>query len=402
MLQSYITKAFIGFSYGISFPLTMVILDYWLKDLGVSNSAIGLFSFLHWPFMLKFFWGVFVENYDIPFVSRYLSRNKSWLVASYFALIVGILIMISPFQQSTNMFSIFFGASLIAIADGCRNIVLYPYQIMNGSANSFGFIASTVGLGHRLGSIFIKVAMLHFAHIHSWTFAYSFAAICVFILMISTALLDEPKISEKTKRTKSLYENFLESFYNPLKNLIKTKNGLQILYVVSSYKLADFMMQKMSRPFCVELGFSKYEIANIVQFYGSATVIIGSFLGGYIAKKIGIIRAMITIGILHACSFFTYLLLLKFGNSSDLLTIIITLEGLSGGAMTACFLAFFYSVSESSTIYAVLWAIHEFFGLIAMSFSGIIVDVTSWKFFFVLVPFITIISIRKLIFILDR
>ena len=67
MLQSYITKAFIGFSYGISFPLTMVILDYWLKDLGVSNSAIGLFSFLHWPFMLKFFWGVFVENYDIPF-----------------------------------------------------------------------------------------------------------------------------------------------------------------------------------------------------------------------------------------------------------------------------------------------------------------------------------------------
>ena len=78
----YLIKIFIGFSYGVSFPLTMIILDYWLKDHGISNTTIGLFSLLHLPFMFKFIWGMFIENYDVPLISKYFSRTKSWIFIS--------------------------------------------------------------------------------------------------------------------------------------------------------------------------------------------------------------------------------------------------------------------------------------------------------------------------------
>jgi len=392
MLRSYLTKIFIGFSYGLSFPLTMIVLDYWLKDSGISNASIGLFSFLHLPFMLKFFWGMFIDNYDIPFLSTYLNRNKSWLIVSYLTMICGILIMIIPPQSHCI---IFFGASLIALADGCRNVILYPYQIMNSPTKSFGFIASFVGLGHRLGSIFIKVTMLHIAHIYSWQLAYSFAIICLIVLMIFTLFIKDPANTTHNQLNSSFFENFYISFRDPLQKLIKTSHGSKILMVVCLYKIADFMIQKMSRPFCIEIGFSKYDIANTVQFYGSITVIIGSFIGAYLIKKFGLIRSMKNIAIIHASCFFMYLLLVFFGHSIKILTFIVTAEGFSG-AMTACFLAFFYTISKNASMYAVLWAIHEFFGLLSMGISGIIVDYFGWSIFFTVVPLLIMPSLLVL------
>jgi hypothetical protein len=55
-VSKFLNKSGVGFPYRVSFPLTVVIIDYWLKDSGVSNSVIGLFSLVHWPFTLKFLW----------------------------------------------------------------------------------------------------------------------------------------------------------------------------------------------------------------------------------------------------------------------------------------------------------------------------------------------------------
>ncbi len=384
MFRRYLTKFFIGLSYGISFPLTMVILDYWLKDMGLSNLAIGLFSFLHWPFMLKFFWGIFIENYDIPFLSRYFNRTKSWIVFSHILVILGILIM-SLNPGSNQLIYILCGASLVAIADGCRNIVLYPYQIQGGQQKSLGFVASFVGLGHRFGSIFIKVSVLYIAHFFNWSMAYVFAASMVFVFMIIALFIKELTVNSSVI-SNSFKQAFYDSFYSPLCVFLKTKRGLQLICLVCLYKLADFGIQKMSRSFCMEIGFSKCDIANIVQLYGSITVIVGSFLGAYLLKKIGLIRSMFAIGLCHCLSFFSYLILLHFDSSLKILSAIITVEALSGGAMTVVFLAFFYNIAKNATIYAVLWALHEFFGLMFMGISGAIVDFAGWNVFFMCVP----------------
>ncbi len=389
MLSQYLSKIFIGICYGISFPLTITILDYWLKDLGISNTLIGLFSFIHWPFMLKFLWGPIIENFDIPLLSKKMSRYKSWMTCSYIFLIIGIVIMANS-NPSTNVFLLILGASLVAIADGCKNIVLYPYQLIGKKENSVGFIASCVNLGNRLGSIFIKVSTLYVAHFFDWRTAYLVAALMIFLIMVINFVIEEPRKKFENHEDFSLKRAYLKSFFVPIKQFLKTQNSSKFLVIVGLYKAADFMMQKMSKIFCIEIGFSKIEIANIIQFYGSITVIAGSFLGGYAIKKLGLIRSMRLILTLHAMSFLTYLLLSEFGKDNSILTFIITLEALSGGAVTSCFIAFFYTIAADLTIYAVLWALYEFSGLIFMSVSGIFANFLGWRLFFCLVPMMVI------------
>ena len=388
-MSQYLSKVFIGVCYGISIPLTIAILDYWLKDLGISNALIGLFSFIHWPFMLKFLWGPIIENFDIPLLSKKMSRYKSWMICSYIFLILGIVIMACS-DPSTNVFWLILGASLVAIADGCKNIVLYPYQLVGKQEDSVGFIAGCVNIGNRLGSIFIKVSTLYVSHFFDWKTAYLFAAIVIFIVMIINLVIEEPHKKFEKREDFSLKQAYLKSFFVPIKQFLETKHSTKFLAIVGLYKSADFMMQKMSKIFCVEVGFSKIEIANIIQFYGSITVIVGSFLGGYAIKKFGLIRSMRLILSLHAISFLAYFLLAEFGKENTLLTMIITLEALSGGAITACFLAFFYTIVSDITIYAVLWALYEFSGLVFMSVSGIFANFLGWKLFFCLVPMLVI------------
>lgn len=389
MLSQYLSKIFIGICYGISFPLTITVLDYWLKDLGISNALIGLFSFIHWPFMLKFLWGPIIENFDIPLLSKKMSRYKSWMTCSYIFLILGIMIMANS-NPNTNIFCLIFGASIVAIADGCKNIVLYPYQLIGKKENSVGFIASCVNIGNRLGSIFIKVSTLYVAHFFNWRIAYLFAALMIFMIMIINLVIEEPHKKFEIQRNFSLKRAYIKSFFMPIRKFLETEHSLKFLTIIGLYKSADFMMQKMSKLFCIEIGFSKIEIANIIQFYGSITVIIGSFIGGYAIRKIGLIRAMRLILTLHAMSFFAYLLLTVFGKDNSILTFITTIEALSGGAVTSCFLAFFYTIAADLTIYAILWALYEFSGLIFMSVSGIFAHLVGWRLFFCFVPMLII------------
>ena len=389
MLSQYLSKIFIGICYGISFPLTITVLDYWLKDLGISNALIGLFSFIHWPFMLKFLWGPIIENYDIPLLSKKMSRYKSWMTSSYIFLILGIVIMANS-NPSTNVFWLIFGASLVAVADGCKNIVLYPYQLIGKKENSVGFIASCVNIGNRLGSIFIKVSTLYVAHFFNWRTAYLVAALMIFVVMIINFMIEEPHKKFENHKDFSLKRAYIKSFFVPIKQFLKTQNSEKFLAIVGLYKAADFMMQKMSKIFCIEIGFSKIEIANIIQFYGSITVIIGSFIGGYAIKKLGLIRSMKLVLALHATSFFVYLLLAEFGKDNSILTLIITFEALSGGAVTSCFIAFFYTIAADLTIYAVLWALYELSGLIFMAISGIFANFFGWRLFFCLIPLLII------------
>ena len=302
-------------------------------------------------------------------------------------------------NPSTNVFWLIFGASLVAIADGCKNIVLYPYQLIGKKENSVGFIASCVNIGNRLGSIFIKVSTLYVAHFFDWRTAYLVAALMIFLIMVINFVIEEPRKKFENHEDFSLKRAYLKSFFVPIKQFLKTQNSSKFLAIVGLYKAADFMMQKMSKIFCIEVGFSKIEIANIIQFYGSITVIVGSFLGGYAIKKLGLMRSMRLMLSLHALSFLTYLLLVEFGKVNSLLTLIITLEALSGGAVTSCFIAFFYTIATDLTIYAVLWALYEFSGLIFMSVSGIFANFLGWRLFFCLVPMMVIpniILLRKI------
>lgn len=372
-ISRYSPKFIAGITYGLSFPLTLIILDYWLKSIGISNSAIGMFSLLQWPFTLKFVWGALIDNCDIWILSNIFGRRKSWIIISYIMLIIGILGMAFSTPQNGLYMMIFF-ASLVTLADGCRNVAMYPYQVDKSNKQELGYVASVVSLGHRIGMIAIKIITLYVAGLYNWKTAYIIASILIALSFVVTIHLKEPQHIENKRK------NFLENF--------KIELNMHVILILILYKAADFMTQKMSRAFCIEIGFTPIEIANIVQIGGTGAVILGAFISGYIIKRNNIFRAMFLVGVAHMLALFSHVLLAIFGNNLSALAIISFFDGITGGAVTTAFVAFLYGVSKSGTAYALSWAIHGCAGMIFMALSGIIADHISWQMYFSLIPLV--------------
>jgi PAT family beta-lactamase induction signal transducer AmpG len=385
-VKKYFPKCCVGFSYGLSFPLTLAVLDLWLKDSGISNAAIGMFSLFHWPFTLKFMWGILIENYDVVYFSKKIGRARSWIIVSHLILIAGVIGMANS-NPSSDLQTLIFFAALTALGDGCKNVVLYPYQIDGINKNQFGYVAGIVGFGHKIGMITTKVLALYLANIFGWKVAYYAAAFSIFLLMIMILSIRPPEKRQKLKGI-SFGDSLKKSLIIPFKKIIEEKDGLYVVLVLSLYKSADFMMQKMSKLFLMEIGFSKIEIANVVQLFGSITAIVGGLIGGYIIKKIGIFKAMIYFGGSHAISFFPYLIFTKIGANSSCLSLIILSEAFTGGCVTSAFLAFLYAKCKTGSLYALLWAFHEISGIFFMGISGIIADEVGWRLYFTLVPLV--------------
>jgi MFS transporter, PAT family, beta-lactamase induction signal transducer AmpG len=62
----------LGFSSGVPFLLIFSTQSAWLREAGVSRSAIGLMSYAALAFTFKFAWAPLIDEYDPPLVGRWL------------------------------------------------------------------------------------------------------------------------------------------------------------------------------------------------------------------------------------------------------------------------------------------------------------------------------------------
>src|SRR5947209_17461021 len=65
-----------GFSSGLPLALTFGTLSYWMAELGVSLTAIGLFGLVRTSYSLKFLWSPLIDRLPIPFLTARLGRRR--------------------------------------------------------------------------------------------------------------------------------------------------------------------------------------------------------------------------------------------------------------------------------------------------------------------------------------
>src|SRR6476646_2079461 len=65
-----------GFSSGLPLALTFGTLSYWLAEVGVSLTAIGLFGLVRTSYSLKFLWSPLIDRMPIPFLTARLGRRR--------------------------------------------------------------------------------------------------------------------------------------------------------------------------------------------------------------------------------------------------------------------------------------------------------------------------------------
>jgi PAT family beta-lactamase induction signal transducer AmpG len=370
---------------------------------------------LQWPFALKFLWAPFIEKTDFPILSRIFGRRRGWVVFSQLLLFLGLLGM-SGVNPQTDMPLLIFFVSLVAFADGCQDMALYAYQLDKANAEMFGPIAGIFVFGYKFGMFFSKSTTLYAAHYFGWNIAYALMAFSIFLCTFFIFCIDEPQIQQTSavkriekmvasyeKKDKSRFEfirfakaTIYECLICPFKIFMKRKDWIQTVSVIMLYRAGDRMAQKMAQPLYMDMGFSKLEIANVVQIFGTIAALAGGVIGGYLVKQLGIKKAMFTAGAIHAVGCFAYVALFYAGHNVEMLYLTVFIENITCGAVATAFIAFLYSLCNkdyAATQYALLWSFYEFGGTVSRTFSGVIADILGWSNFFLLIPVVFIPSL---------
>src|SRR5262245_11503345 len=76
----------LGAASGFPNQITESALQAWLKDVGVTNTKIGILSYVAIPYLLKFLWAPILDRYPLPL----LGRRRGWILLMQIALACSI------------------------------------------------------------------------------------------------------------------------------------------------------------------------------------------------------------------------------------------------------------------------------------------------------------------------
>ena len=397
---------FLGFSSGLPLALTGQTLSLWLKDEGLSLTAIGLFAAVGTPYALKFLWAPVMDKARLPGLTVLLGRRRSWLIVTQFILIA-VTLALGFSGPATNVGLTAVLALAVAFASASQDIVIDAYRVEILEEHQFAAGAAAIVFGYRIGMLVSGAGALYLASAVAWPVVY--AAMAALILVgVATALLnpepavratpesltreaevgawlaDQPNLSGRLGAALGwLYVAVI----CPFSEFMARPAWIAILLFVVFYKFGDSLAGVMTFPFLDDVGFTKIDIANVAKVFGFAATLAGLALGGALMVGAGLYRSLWICGVLQLASNLMFAVQAMVGADLTLLAVTIGLENLAGGMGTAVFVAYLSSlcnVAYTATQYALLSSFMVVARTWLSSSGGALAEWLDWVGFFVL------------------
>nr|WP_096085503.1 MFS transporter [Agaribacterium haliotis] len=379
---------FLGFSAGLPFLLVFSTLSAWLRDYGVSKSAIGFFAWVGLTYSIKVFWAPFVDSIKLPLLFSRLGRRRSWLLAAQLGVAIGLVLMVQ-LDPRTQLAAIALCAVWVAFSSATQDIALDAFRIESADESVQGAMAASYLLGYRLALMASGAGALYLADIASWQVAYWSMAALMLLAMLATLFASEPALKNTPLRASSALSlaGLKHSFVDPFIDFFQ-RNGrfaLLVLAFVGLYRLSDLIMGIMANPFYLDLGFTKTQIAQVTKVFGIVVTIVGAFVGGIVVARYGVYGPLL----IGACSaalanlFFAKLALV--GADVSWLYVTISADNFSAGFAQTVFIAYLSGLTNrayTATQYALFSSLMTLPGKFASGFSGVFVDSFSYQVFF--------------------
>ncbi len=373
----------LGFASGLPYVLANDTLSAWLASLQFDVKSIGLFSLITLPYTLKFLWAPAMDRWSV--FGHALGRRRGWLVLTQLliaAALVGFALF-GPRAPGDSLFAlgvlgvalVFFSASQDIVADAYRADVV--------SARELGAGAAVFVSGYRVAMIAGGALSLVLADRIGWSAAYLVLA----VLMASTALLTAA--APEPERIATLPHSLGEAVVRPFAEFVRrhgSKASILILVFVVVFRLPDHLANRMTMPLLLQhLQFSKEEVGVLRQMLGFAITIAGALAGGGLVARFGLMRSLITFGILQALSNAGFLVLASLPPSKPLLIAAIAIESFCQGLVAAGFVAFLMSLCDpahSATQYALLASLVALAASLGGAVTGYLVERMGYAQFF--------------------
>jgi PAT family beta-lactamase induction signal transducer AmpG len=339
---------FLGAASGFPNQITESALQAWLKDVGTTNTTIGVMSYVALPYLLKFLWAPLIDRYPLP----WLGRRRGWILAMQVALAVtiGLFALQNPAVALTPIticavVIVFFSATQDIAYDAWRTDVSLPSER--------GLAAAAHNLGYRSAAWIASAVALVVADQFGWRPAFLILAVVMLLFCVATVLAPT---THNTYQPRSL----AESVVAPLKELLGTPNAVTLIAVVLLFKIGDAFANKLFTPFMMDVGFSKTEIALAVKALFTASTLVGSVLGGVLMVRLGLLRSMLAFGVLQALSNLLYCALAVAGRDYPIMVAAVVIEHVAGAMGSIALVALIMALCDvrySAFQYALLSAL---------------------------------------------
>jgi PAT family beta-lactamase induction signal transducer AmpG len=387
----------LGFSAGLPLLLVLGTLSFWLREAGIDRTTIGYLSWVGLAYAFKWLWAPLVDRLPIPFLTARLGRRRSWLLLSQFAILIGLVAM-SFNDPQRALTPVVWGALAVAFGSATQDIALDAYRIESADASRQAALAAAYQTGYRLAMIWAGAGVLWIAaraqdpalaaYQHgAWQTAYLVMAASM-VLGVVTVLLSPEPIARPMIPARSALDWLHSALVAPFADFVQRYRwqAVLILALIGTYRISDVVMGIMANPFYVDMGYSKDEVAAVTKIYGVIMTLVGAFVGGALALRLGVMRVLMLGAVLSAASNLLFAALSTRGHDLMGLIWVISADNLAGGVASAAFIAYLSSltnVNYSATQYALFSSMMLLLPKFVAGYSGRYVDAFGYSHFFV-------------------
>ena len=402
------------FLFGISsgFPWIMIgsVLSAWLKDEGLSRSAIGLFGIIFATYSFNFLWSPLVDKIKPPL----LGQRRGWIFAMQGCVVLLCLVM-SQLTTDQDLFYVALVGLLIAIASATQDIAIDGFRIdciAQDDKDGMSAASSVATAGWWTGYGGLGAIPFFLADMTSWTWPniYLLLGALMALLMCATCFADEPqidrdalleKITAKNENQSPVFHWIRSTLITPFAEFFN-RNGVKLaasfLLFIFLFKIGEAFLGRMSIVFYKEIGFSNSDIATYSKLLNWWVTIVFSLLGGLVNIRYGIYRGLMIAGVAMAASNLLFALIAQTGPSTSLLAITVIVDGFTGAWSTVAMVAFISLLCNrafSATQYALMASLSVAGRTLVASSSGFVVDSLegNWSLFFILTAVMVIPSL---------
>jgi PAT family beta-lactamase induction signal transducer AmpG len=408
--NSYLDKRILfiflnGIASGFPWVIIGSAMTLWLKDAGLTRSAIGFFGSIFFVYSINWLWAPLLDKVKLP-LTKTLGRRKSWLIILQLLLFVlTLLLFLTDPKISIAWVSLL--ALLIAFTSATQDIVIDAYRIdviADNEEDKISSASAATTSGWWVGFGFLGAIAFYVADVLSWNSTYFVMSLFFLIFALNTLVM--PKESEKTKESQEFKSNLLNTFISPIKEFFSRLGWIALLIIifVMFFKIGEAFLGKMSLVFYSEIGFSKSDIATYQKLFGSTITIIFSIIASFISIKYGLLRGLLIGGVAMAATNLLYSYLSIIGADTNFLILTLFLDNFTSAFSTVAFVAFISSLvnkAYSATQYAALASLGNLGKTLFAASSGLLIDglAGDWFIFFIITALMVLPSLIILIII---
>lgn len=199
-----IAMLFLGLSAGLPILLIFSSLGLWLREAGLSRSAVTMFSWAALGYSFKFVWAPLIDRLPVPLLTGMLGRRRAWILVSQGAIIAAIcwMALTDPSTGQASLTMMAMAAVLLGFSSATQDIVIDAYRIESAGEELQAMLSATYIAGYRIGMLIAGAGALWLADsfgssaesysYDAWRGTYLWMAAAMLIGVATTLVIPEP------------------------------------------------------------------------------------------------------------------------------------------------------------------------------------------------------------------